>query len=76
MPPAGDAEVRRIALRTCLAELPDQLRSMIGQRYGAGVTIKELTRRLGKSESAVKMTLARVRQRLMGCIEKRLAAEG
>ncbi len=49
---------------------------LISQRYGAGSSIKELTERLGKSESAVKMTLARLRQRLMDCIEKRLAAEG
>lgn len=75
-PPAKDAETRRVALRTCLAELPDHLRVMIGQRYGAGTTIQELTKRLGKSESAVKMALARIRQRLMDCIEKRLAAEG
>ena len=49
---------------------------MLSLRYSAGASIKELTGRLGKSESAVKMTLARTRQRLMECIQKRLATEG
>lgn len=74
--PTDLQEARRASLRSCLAELPDGLRQMLSLRYSAGVSIQELTRRLGKSESAVKMTLARTRQRLMECIQKRLATEG
>jgi RNA polymerase sigma-70 factor (ECF subfamily) len=73
---AADSDARRVSLRTCLAELPEGLRHLISLRYSAGVSISELAERLGKSESAVKMTLARTRQKLMYCIEKRLAAEG
>ncbi|MDR3634310.1 MAG: sigma-70 family RNA polymerase sigma factor [Isosphaeraceae bacterium] len=74
--PAADSEERRVALRTCLAELPDSLRLLISLRYSAGTSINELAKRVGKSESAVKMALARTRQKLMECIDKRLAAEG
>jgi RNA polymerase sigma-70 factor (ECF subfamily) len=72
--PPGDDEARRLALRHCLAELPDNLRVLISQRYGSGGSIKDLTLRLGKSEGAVKVALSRVRQKLMVCIEKELAA--
>jgi RNA polymerase sigma-70 factor, ECF subfamily len=74
--PTDIQEARRASLRSCLAELPDGVRQMLSLRYSAGASIKELTGRMGKSESAVKMTLARTRQRLMECIQKRLAAEG
>jgi RNA polymerase sigma-70 factor (ECF subfamily) len=73
--PIEDDQARRAALRHCLTELPDELRLLVSQRYGAGLSIKELTRRLGKSEGAVKVALGRIRQRLMLCIERRLAAE-
>jgi RNA polymerase sigma-70 factor (ECF subfamily) len=74
--PAGDDEARRVALRHCLAELPNDLRLLISQRYAEGCSIKDLTELLGKTESAVKVALSRVRQKLMLCIEKKLAAEG
>jgi RNA polymerase sigma-70 factor (ECF subfamily) len=74
--PAEDDEARRIALRHCLAELPDDHRLLISQRYAAGRSIKDLTQRLGKSEGALKVALSRIRQKLMLCIAKKLAAEG
>ena len=73
--PAGDDEARRAALRHCLSELPDNLRLLISQRYSEGRSIKDLTERLGKTENAVKVTLTRVRQKLMLCIKKKIAAE-
>jgi RNA polymerase sigma-70 factor (ECF subfamily) len=74
--PVEDDEVRCVALRHCLAELPDGLRLLISQRYGPGGSIREIAQRLGKTEDAVKVALSRIRQRLMHCIGKRLAAEG
>jgi RNA polymerase sigma-70 factor (ECF subfamily) len=71
-----DDEGRRIALRHCLAELPEGPRLLVSLRYGAEASIRDLAQRLGKSDVAVKMALSRIRQRLMHCIEKKMAAEG
>jgi RNA polymerase sigma-70 factor (ECF subfamily) len=73
--PDEDDEARHVALRHCLVELPDHLRMMISQRYSPGCSIRALARRQGKSEAAVKMALSRIRQLLIHCVEKRLAAE-
>jgi RNA polymerase sigma-70 factor (ECF subfamily) len=73
--PAEDDEVRCAALRDCLAELPDDLRLLVSQRYGAGSSIKDLTQRLGKTEGALKMALGRIRQQLMLYIAENPAAE-
>lgn len=63
-----------VALRHCLAALPDRLRVLISGRYGSDHSIRHLAQRIGKSEAATKVTLSRVRKLLMGCIEKQLAA--
>jgi RNA polymerase sigma-70 factor, ECF subfamily len=73
--PAEDGEALRIALRHCLAALPDALRLLIGRRYGTGLSIREIAQQVGKSEAAMKVALSRVRKQLMNCIEKRLAAD-
>jgi RNA polymerase sigma-70 factor (ECF subfamily) len=73
--PAEDDETLRVALRRCLATLPDGLRQLIGRRYGSGLSIAEIARRVDKSEAAMKVALSRVRKQLLHCIEKRLAAE-
>ena len=72
--PTEDDEALRVALRRCLAALPDGLRLLIGRRYGSGLPIGEVARGVGKSEAATKVALSRVRKQLMHCIEKRLAA--
>jgi RNA polymerase sigma-70 factor (ECF subfamily) len=73
-PDEDDAdEARRLALRQCLTELPENLRMMISLRYSPGGSVKELARRLEKSEGAIKMAMSRVRQFLLQCIERRLA---
>jgi RNA polymerase sigma-70 factor (ECF subfamily) len=72
---AQDDESLHVALRHCLAALPDQLRFLINQRYGSGLPIRELAQRVGKSEAALKVALSRIRKQLMQCIERRLAVE-
>jgi RNA polymerase sigma-70 factor (ECF subfamily) len=66
---------RRLALRHCLAELPDKLRAMIALRYGPGGSLKILSLQMGKSEGAIKMALLRIREQLVGCMERKLASE-
>jgi RNA polymerase sigma-70 factor (ECF subfamily) len=73
--PAEDDETLRIALRRCLAALPDGLRLLIGRRYGSDLSIREIAQRVGKSEAAIKVALSRARKQLMHCIERRLAAD-
>jgi RNA polymerase sigma-70 factor, ECF subfamily len=73
--PAEDDEPLRVALRHCLAALPDGLRHLISGRYGSGLPIRELATRVGKSEAAMKVSLSRIRKQLMHCIERRLAAD-
>ena len=73
--PAEDDETLRVALRHCLAALPDGLRLLISRRYSSGLSIRELAQRVGKSEAATKVSLSRIRKQLMHCIERRLAAD-
>jgi RNA polymerase sigma-70 factor (ECF subfamily) len=72
---AEDEEVRRVALRHCLASLPDDLRRLVGERYSPGGSVKAIAQRLGKSEGSLKMALLRTRQALMRCIQSRLAMD-
>ena len=61
-----------LALRDCLARLPTNQRKLVSTRYREGGSIKQLTKRFGKKQSAIKMTLMRVRQALLACIELKL----
>jgi RNA polymerase sigma-70 factor (ECF subfamily) len=70
-----DDDERRVALRECLAALPDRLREVVSLRYGPGGSLRALVDRLGKSEGSVKMTLMRIRGQLMRCVEQKLATE-
>lgn len=72
--PIEDDEAAHLALRQCLAALPDALRLLISRRYSGGQSIREIARRVGKSEAATKVALSRIRKQLMHCVEKRLAA--
>ncbi|MEM7011093.1 MAG: sigma-70 family RNA polymerase sigma factor [Verrucomicrobiota bacterium] len=71
---AGEEE-RELALRDCLAQLPEKQRKVIRCRYHDGDSVKKLAKDLGRKESAMKMMLMRIRQALMGCIESKLKEE-
>ena len=72
---AASEEVREMALRECLARLPENQRKVIRSRYHDGDSVKTLARELGRKESAIKMLLMRIRQALLGCIEGKLREE-
>ncbi|TWT99481.1 RNA polymerase sigma factor [Botrimarina colliarenosi] len=60
-------------LRTCLQSLPGKNRELVSMRYNLGLSIQQLSSRLGKSPSAIKGSLLRARRALRDCIEaKRL----
>jgi RNA polymerase sigma-70 factor (ECF subfamily) len=65
------------ALRQCLGSLPDQSSRLVTEFYYKERTAVEIAHGNGRKESAVWMTLMRIRQALRRCIEGRLkTAEG
>lgn len=73
-PVAADEDEVRVALRHCLASLPEDLRTLIRERYWPGSSITAIAKKHGKSEGAIRMTLMRVRTTLGNCIERKRAA--
>jgi RNA polymerase sigma-70 factor (ECF subfamily) len=67
-----DDEERRIALRHCVSKLNGSQRQLLRRRYEGNASMKQLSKQMGKSEAAVKMTLKRVRETLMTCIQRKL----
>lgn len=67
-----DEEERRLALRDCLSQLPEQQRQIIDRRYRAEVSVRQLAEEFGKKESAIKMVMKRIREALQVCIESKL----
>lgn len=63
----------RLALRHCLNELSENSLELIRHRYNADLSIRLLAKKLGKNQSAVKVSLHRIRRSLLGCIERQLA---
>jgi RNA polymerase sigma-70 factor (ECF subfamily) len=67
-----DEDERRLALRDCLACLPDKHRRLIDRRYREEIPIRQLAVDHGKNESALKMAMMRIREVLRQCIESKL----
>lgn len=64
------------ALDTCLAELANRDRELITQLYyEPGTTPRGLAKRIGRSTKGIYVSLNRIRVRLLGCIQRKLAAE-
>ncbi len=69
---ATQFEDRREALGTCLQKLKPEQRDLLQAHYIAGRTVREMSGATGRGESAVKMTLLRLREQLSACIERQL----
>jgi RNA polymerase sigma-70 factor (ECF subfamily) len=65
-------EDRREALRQCFEKIGDENRELLRMHYVLGHSIKELSRRLERGESALKMNLLRLREQLSLCVSRRL----
>lgn len=72
MGPLLDENERRLALRDCLACLPDRHRELIDKRYREEIPMRQLATSHGKKESALKMAMMRIREVLRICIESKL----
>ena len=70
------APVERLdQLRECLRGLNPQARDILGQRYGEGLALEEISRRSGRSVGALKKYLFTLRARLHDCIARKTATE-
>ena len=70
-------ERRHEALRGCLAKLRPQDRDLLMHRYDADAgTLDEFADRVGRSVGGLKVTLHRLRNALLNCIENQLSTAG
>lgn len=58
-------------LEECIAELPDQQKSLLERKYSLSESSREMAEALDKSEAWVRTTLCRVRTALRNCIENK-----
>lgn len=68
----GESDTQ-IALRHCLKNAGKENVDILRRRYEEDCTIAEVAQQLGKSVSAIKVRLMRVRQALQKCITEKLA---
>ena len=64
------------ALRKCLRTLQSDERRLLEQCYTASARVKDVAAAVGSPAGTVYKALSRIRQRLLLCIERRLAVEG
>ena len=70
-PDWDDHERQVSALKQCLAGLPRHSAGLLSAYYDQHLTSAEIARKWGKKESAVRMTLLRLREALRQCVELR-----
>lgn len=66
-------EAVRHALRRCMSKLTTEHQELVQQRYFHSTPIDKLAASLGKTTSAVKVALLRIRRSLGDCIERQMA---
>ncbi|MFM7604650.1 MAG: sigma-70 family RNA polymerase sigma factor [Prosthecobacter sp.] len=69
---ATEFEERREALANCMRKLKAEQRGILHAHYLTGRTVREIATATLRSESAVKMTLLRLREQLSECIQRQL----
>lgn len=78
---AAEAELPRFdrelaALRDCLNALPGESSEIVTQHYFQGRTLVSLAGQLGKKETALRVSLLRIRAALRRCVQGKLSLEG
>lgn len=63
---------RKLALQTCLQQLPERQQTLVIKRYAESFSVKALAADIGKTANSVSMTLHRIRVQLLECIKHRL----
>ena len=72
---ALSADLRHDALTKCLAELRAADRDLVARCYAKEASIRSVAENLGRSIDGAYQSLRRIRNTLLQCIERRLAAE-
>lgn len=67
-------EIQRGTLRLCIEKLGGEARNLLELRYTQSLKLKEIARRLRRSELAVQVGLSRLRKSLRQCIQRRTSA--
>jgi len=66
---------RREALTSCVRKLGQRQRNLLHNHYTLSRSLREIAEASGRSLSAVKMTLLRIRQQLSACIEREIRTD-
>ena len=66
---------RKRYLDLCLAELPENQREMILNRYGPDGAVQALAAELGRPIGSVQQTLYRIRLKLLECVHRKMEGE-
>lgn len=74
-PESQELEVRHSALQSCLEKLTQHQRALLESRYTEGHSIQAIADNSRRTHGSVAMSLSRIRQSLLECIEHRLAGE-
>lgn len=70
------SESRLEALRRCLSQLSKRQQAILQQCYSGTESITAVAKQLGRERTALYKQLARLREKLLACIQLRLAQEG
>ena len=65
-------DYRREALAKCIKKLDHRQRGLLHDHYTICQSLRDIAEASGRSLSAVKMTLLRIRQQLSACIEREM----
>ena len=69
----GDLDLKQEALKGCLQKLKPADRDLIQNRYFEGTPLAEYSSQINRSVGSLKVTLHRIRNRLLHCVESKLA---
>jgi len=69
---ANAFDSRREALAKCMKKLDQRQRGLLHDHYTVSQSLREIAKASGRSLSAVKMSLLRIRQQLSACIEREI----
>jgi len=65
-------EERAAAFGDCLEQLPADRRQLILERYSPGGSVQRIAADTGRSLQGLSVTLHRIRQALLECVERKL----
>ena len=72
---SGELEQKQEALQSCLQKLKPADRALIQHRYFEGTPLADYSAQINRSVGTLKVTLHRIRNRLLRCVESKLATE-